>query len=213
MRLDFSIQGERQYSLTCMNQSSGDWYIYIFQTLVDQSTNEIYSLVWMASPYRIGNQSYVTFVWSENLAFVWLDTGILGTGVTPSSGGSLSASLESSNITAFEIVSETPQFSTPTQGSPSDMISIEVGNSVPNSVFSTGVGMSGFPIIVGQSYQNVTQNFGLDTTFWVAATTSKIVVSEVLIQQAVSNSTSFAFPPNVYGLTAILGSNNLWTIS
>src|SRR5438309_24929 len=103
MILDFSKEGATQYSLKCVNQSTMNWYFYIYQRISYQSDNDIYSLVWMASPYMIAPQSYTIFRWAVNYSFFWFDTGNLQTGVIPKSGGCKSASLTTNNYTTFNI--------------------------------------------------------------------------------------------------------------
>lgn len=212
MILDFSSDNGAQYSLKCINQSSNNWYFYIYQRISDQSNNDIYSLIWMASPYKIGTQSFMTFRWSADYSFHWFDTGKLQVGVTPGSGGSIAADLSTGNETTFDSKDNTPQLSPPVQIASPSGFSIVQGSNIPNNIFSTGIGMSGFAISVKQSLVNTMQMFDSDTTFWVAATTQQIQATAVLSQDAIMNSSVFAFPLNVYNLTATLGENNLWTV-
>ncbi|MDO5969867.1 hypothetical protein Q4Q35_08605 [Flavivirga aquimarina] len=178
----------------------------------NQSDNDIYSLVWMISPYKIGLQSFITFTWSLNDSFWWLNTGKLQADVIPKSGGSVSASLTSNNSTTFNIENNTPQFSTPVSGTPSDAFLIMGGNNIPNFTFSTGIGMSNFATCIKQTYVNTSQEFDSNTTYWVAATTSQKQVSETLSLTNISNTETFSFPLNTYNLTATLGEDNIWSI-
>lgn len=166
----------------------------------------------MASPYKIGTQSFMTFRWTTDYSFHWFNTGKLQIGVTPGSGGSITADLSAGNQTTFDTKDNTPQLSIPVQGTSPEQFSIIQGSNIPNNIFSTGIGMSGFAISVKQSYVNSAQTFDPDTTFWVAATMQQIQTMEVLSQDLISNSSVFAFPLNVYTLTATLGENNLWTV-
>ena len=212
MILDFSNTNDIQYSLKCVNNSENSWYFYIYQRMSNQSDNDIYSLVWMSSPYKIGLQSFITFKWSLNDSFWWFNTGNLQEQVIPKSGGSVSASLTSSNSTTFNTDNNTPQFSTPVSGTPSNEFLIMGGDNIPNFTFSTGIGMSDFATYIKQTYANTSQEFGSNTTFWVAATTSQKLVTETLNQTNISNTEIFSFPLNTYSLTASFGEDNLWTI-
>lgn len=212
MVLDFSGEGGIKYSLKVYNNSTKSWVFYIYQRTPNQSDNDIYSLVWMASPYKIGSGSFMTFIWSIDYSFFWFDTGKLIEGVIPYMGGSVSASLESNNSTTFNIEDNTPEFLPTISGEPPYEFLIMGGRDIPNSAFSTGIGMSNSATFLQQSYSNIQQEFSPDSTFWVAAT-SQVQAMEVLSQSTISNTTMFTFPVNVYSLTGTLGEDNLWIIS
>jgi rhizosphere induced protein len=212
MILDFSEVGV-QYSLKCMNQSTTSWYFYIYQRISNQSDNNIYSLAWNVSPYKIGVGAFMTFNWSVNYSFAWFNTGSLKAGIVPMSGGQVPANLETNNSTIFSVENNTPQFSTPISGAPSGQFLTMGANDIPNSTFSTGIGVSGFATLIGQSNANTQQNFNSDATLWVGATTTLMQTTEVLHQDNISNTSEFIFPLNIYSLTATLGENNLWTIA
>jgi hypothetical protein len=63
MVLDFSQGSGTPYSLTCWNRSAGSWYFYLYQRLPGQQADDIFSLAWMTSPYKVGVNSFITFVW------------------------------------------------------------------------------------------------------------------------------------------------------
>jgi hypothetical protein len=211
MILDFSGEGGIKYSLKVYNNSTTNWFFYIYQRMSNQSDNDIYSLVWMASPYKIGPGSFMTFIWSIDYSFFWFDTKKLMEGVIPFIGGSISASLKSNNSTTFNIDDNTPEFLPTISGDPPCEFLIMGGRDIPNSVFSTGIGMSNSATFLQQSYSNIQQEFSPDSTFWVAAS-SQIQTMEAL-KDTISNTTMFTFPINVYSLTGTLGEDNLWIIS
>jgi rhizosphere induced protein len=213
MVLNFSRAGSPQYSLRCVNQSAQSWYFYLFQRMTDQSANSIYSLVWMISPYKIATRSYMIFVWSPDYCFSWLNTGSLQVGVIPNSGGVTDATPTTGNSATFDIEDDTPKFSAPNAGSPSSDFLIMGGSHIPNSVFSTGIGMSDFAAFAQQSYPNVAQSFSTQITLGLAATTIPLRVSEILSQDNIPNATMFTFPLNTYYLVATLGADNSWTIA
>ncbi|MBJ6369275.1 hypothetical protein [Snuella sedimenti] len=178
----------------------------------EQLENDIYSLVWMTSPYKIGVDSFVFFIWSLDTSLWWLDTGKLEAGVSPKSGGSIAASLSSNNSTTFNIEDGTPKFSNTVSGMPSDKFLIMGGSDIPNSAFSTGTGESYFPTFTKQAYINTQQTFDSDATLWVAVTTSYIQAMDVLGQSNISNAAIVTFPLNRYNLTAVLGEDNTWNV-
>jgi hypothetical protein len=213
MILDFSGDCGIQYSLKCINQSTTSWYFYIYQRAPGQSDNDIYSLVWMTSPYKIGLLSFITFKWSVDYSFFWLNTGKMEAGIVPYSGGYTPASLSTANSTTFDIKDDTPQLSGSVQGpSPEEFSIIQSGN-VPNAIFSTGIGMSGFTTFIQQSYANTSQAFRSDASIYIAAATQPMQAMQVISQGSIPNSIAITFPLNICDLTAILGEDNLWTVS
>lgn len=212
MILDFSANNEAQYALTCSNQSSIAWYFYIYQRVENQSEDNMYSLVWMVSPYKIGIKSFITFKWSVCYSFYWLNTGTLQPGIVASSGGLENADLSTANSTTFDIKDNTPQLYIPIQTMPQGVFSIAQSANIPNGVFSTGIGMSDFPILIKQSLTNTIQTFGINTTYWVAASTQQTAGMQVLSQGNISNSAAFTFPLNQYNLTTILAQDNTWSV-
>jgi len=158
--------------------------------------------------------SFVTFTWSTDYSFYWFGTGVLSSGVVPTSGGYVAADLSSTNATTFNIEDNTPEFSEPTAGGPTGVFSIMGGPDIPNLVFSTGIGMSGFATFMKQAYINVNQEFNPDgAAYWIGASTALIQTTEILTQGSVSNTATFQFSPNTFQLTATLGEDNQWSIA
>ena len=212
MILDFSKDTGVKYSIKCVNNSAASWYFYIYQRMLNQADSGIYSMAWMASPYKLSVQSYITFTWSADYSFFWFDTGALQPNVIPFAGGIQDAALPLANYTAFDVKNDTPQLAVPTGSDVQDQFSILPGADIPNGVFSTGIGMSGFATFVQQSFINVMQSFGTNASFWVAASTNQVNVNQVLVQTDSLNSISFSFPSNIYSLTAVLQANNTWIL-
>jgi rhizosphere induced protein len=212
MLLDFSGDGEVKYSLKCINQSVVPWYFYIYQRTPNQADNNIYSLVWMTSPYKLTPQSYIAFKWSVDYSFFWFDTGKIQPGAVPTAGGIQPASLPSANSVSFNIQNDAPQFSTPVKDASPNQFSILQGANIPNAAFSTGIGTSGFGTLIQQAYMNTGQTFGTNSVFWVAAKMDYVQPTQILSQNDSLNSASFAFPLNIYTLTATLKQDNTWSV-
>jgi rhizosphere induced protein len=220
MIVDFSTAGETKYSLTCINNSATNWYFYLYQRITKDASEAIYSLAWMTSPYKMGPGTFITFAWSIQYSFFWFDTGPLQAGTIPLLGGSNAASLPSNNSTTFTIEDDTPGFTPPVAGEEPGKFYIMGGSTIPNLVFSTGMGLSGNAVFIQQALANTPQvfNTGMDSgtttvSYGVAATTTKIQPMQVLVQGSIGNSTLFTFPVNTFTRTAVLAENNTWSIS
>ncbi len=218
MTLDFSTADEPQYAVKCINHSVTNWYFYLYQRINNQSAGAMYSLVWMTSPYKIGTDAFIKFVWSMQYGFFWFDTGPLQVGIVPLTGGSVPASLPSNNSTIFNIQGDTPAFSPPVAGEDSGKFYIMGGNTIPNLVFSTGTGIACNAVFIQQTLANTPQLFNTamgngGVSYGVAATTIRIQPAQVLTQGSIANSLLFTFPVNTYSLTAVLAENNTWSVS
>ncbi|UTW64740.1 protein RhiA [bacterium SCSIO 12741] len=197
------------YSVNCVNNSTTDWVFYVYQTM-PQQPSDIFSLAWFASPYKISVGSSIRFNWTIDYSFVWGNTGTVTPGVTFDAGGTVPCDLAGENMTTFSLDNNAPQLSTPVEGGQAGSLTINEAGNVPNDVFSTGIGMSGYGTFVQQAYANTTQVYTPEPEYWVAAATE--MQMGVVLAQTVNQAASFKFEPNVYSIKATLGSDNLWTI-
>jgi rhizosphere induced protein len=199
-----------QYNLVCTNHSSTDWVFYVYQTMPNQP-REIFSLAWFASPYKIASGNKITFSWGIDYSFVWGQTGTVAPGVLFSASGVKPCSLTGANQTTFSLDNNAPQLSTPTTGGQAGSLTIKEAPNVPNSVFSTGIGMSNHGTFVQQAYANTTQVYTPEPKYWIAAANQ--MQMGVVLAQTVTQAMDFAFPSNVYTLYADLGEDNTWVIT
>jgi len=198
------------YTLKCTNNSTTDWVFYVYQTMPNQPS-DIFSLAWFASPYKISVGSSISFIWGIDYSFVWGNTGTVAPGVSFSASGIQPCSLTGANMTTFSLNNNAPQLSTPVPGGQAGSLTINEASNVPNNVFSTGIGMSGYGTFVQQAYTNTTQVYTPQPKYWIAAANQ--MQMGVVLAQTVSQTANFAFANNIYTANAVLNPDNTWTIS
>ncbi len=220
LTMDFTNIGSRRaladaaatgqsYSIKCINQSSVPWIFYVYQTMPNQPS-QVFSTAWFASPYMIGTGgSSITFTWNINYCFVWGITGTVAPGVTFSAGGQIPCDPSVNNYTTFSMLNNTPSLSQAAPGPQSGSLIISEDSSIPNSIFATGIGMSGYGTFVQQALAYTMQAYTPKPQYWIAAAT-QIQMGEILPQIV---SMTAEFDPNGDDITATLGQNNLWSIS
>ncbi len=198
------------YTLTCTNKSSASWIFYVYQTMPSQPS-QVFSLAWFASPYKIAPGASITFQWSINYSFVWGNSGIVTPGVTFTAGQSVPCSITGANKSTFSMENNTPNLSAPVTGGQVGSLTVLEDSSVPNNTFATGIGMSGVGTFVQQALANTTQVYTPTPLYWIAAATQ--MQMGVVLAQTISQTAQVSFPTNVYNMNAVLGSNNVWTVS
>lgn len=212
MLLDYTVSESpsKIYSLTCKNNSNDPYIFYMFQKMPTQP-NEVLSLAWLTSPYKIATNSYVTFKWSIDYNFIWGNTGTLANGEIYDAGGSCSCSPTGDNITTFNVIEGAPLFTTPIGGGEDGTLTILLGENIPPNMFSIGIGMSGQGTVVQMALPNIKLSYSLTPEYYVAVS-SQIISAEVL-DCTDDNVCLVKFPENIYSLTATLNSDNSWSIS
>ncbi|MBJ6369274.1 hypothetical protein [Snuella sedimenti] len=199
-----------QYNLVCKNNSTVPWVFYVYQTMPTQPS-DVFSLAWFASPYKISPGSSITFSWSIDYSFVWGNTGTVTPGVNYDAGGIVDCSLTGENMTTFSLDNNAPQLSTPVKGGQAGSLTINEASNVPNSIFSTGIGMSGQGSFVQQALANATQVYTPEPKYWIAAANE--MQMGVVLAQDITQNAELKFPANVYTLYATLDDQQLWTVS
>ncbi|MDO5969866.1 hypothetical protein Q4Q35_08600 [Flavivirga aquimarina] len=212
LRMSFANESSTgtPYKLVCKNNSSVPWVFYVYQTMPSQPS-DIYSLAWFASPYKISPGSSITFEWSIDYSFVWGNTGTIKPGITYDASGLKDCDPNGANMTTFSTDDNAPQLSDPVTGGQAGSLTINEAANVPNSTYSTGIGMSGQGSFVQQALTNATQVYTPEPKYWIAAAT-QTQMGEVLAQN-IAGSEEVKFTTNVYTLYATLGDDQKWTVS
>ncbi len=212
LKLDFATEAEGTtlYRINCINNSTANLIFYVYQTMPSQPSN-VFSLAWLASPYKLGLGYKISFTWSVDYSFVWGNTGTLTPGVNFYASQRMSCSPTGPNMSTFSLDNFNPQLSTPVTGGQVGSLTIHGASNVPNMVFSTGIGMSGYGVFAQQALANVTQLYTPTPNYWIAAA-NNMQAGQVL-GQWVNLASPFSFPPNMYTANATLNPDNTWTIS
>jgi rhizosphere induced protein len=197
-----------KYSLTCVNNSNELWTFFVYQRLPNQP-EQMFSLVWFASPYSIAPRDQITFEWQLNYNFMWANTGVLQPGVMFDADEKKDCSPAGTNDTTFSLVSNPPTLSTPVVAQPAGNLIIHEGLNIPNSIFSTGIGMSGHGTFAQQAWPNTQQIYTPTPIYYVAAAPWKMKLRSVL-EQTVSMTSKVDFGPNIFSVTKTFTESHLW---
>lgn len=202
----------QQYHLKVINESNREWTFYVYQKAPIIDNENIFSLAWFASPYKVRVDNYVEFYWSIDYEFVWSASGTLKPGVVFRTGGSKACQPGGNNHTEFSAPQGgAPGLSEPFKGPKEGILYIKDDSNVPVGTFSVGIGMSGNGTFVQQADANLTHKFTPTPSYWVAAG-DQIKVGTVLDIQTVTKTAEVKFQRGVYSMVAILTDDNTWEI-
>jgi hypothetical protein len=197
------------YQLTLKNNSVNPWTFYVYQTVPNQASSNVFSLAWFASPFTIAQGTKITFDWTIDYGLVWGAVGDVIPGVTFSASDCMPADLTGSNTIKFSNANNTPSFSSQAKGNPAGSLVISSDESVPNKRFSVGMSMSGAGTFVTEAGPNLTHTFTPTPTYYIAAGTD-VRVGTILDITTVNPNQQVIFPDNIYALSYELGTDNKW---
>ncbi|MCC8460055.1 protein RhiA [Photorhabdus aegyptia] len=209
-QLDISSHDSTSYTVRFENNSSAAWTVYLYQRIPNQPS-EVFSLAWQASPFKIVSGAFFTFKWSTDFSFVWGRTGVLTNGVVFEAGQVVDANPKDKNIITFDTSDNTPAFRSATEVGEGGILTIKQNRNIPNSLYTTGIGMSRHGTFVQQALANTTQLYTPEPKYYIAVGIG-IQIGQVLAQ-TVSQTSELIFPPSVYNLTATLTDAQTWLIS
>lgn len=199
------------YSIICRNESQNPWTFYLYQTL-PENYNQVFSLAWFVTPYKVPPGAQITFSWTVDYSFVLGESGVLQPGMNYHVLQSVPADPNGKNQTTLHMVNNLPLLSNPINNGQEGTLSIKVDTTIPMNKYSTGIGMSGQGILVQQALPNTIETYAIYQTQYHIAAGLQESMGDIL-PSYVSNSSSFQFRDGTFTLTATFGENNEWTIS
>ncbi|MEO1085624.1 MAG: protein rhiA [Acidobacteriota bacterium] len=197
------------YQLIFKNESTQFGSACVYQQDPDVTDPDVMSLAWFCK--STAPTTTVDFDWSIDYNFVWSRTGALAPGVIFRASQVWDANLSTTNQVTLTKMNDAYTFKDQRQGARHGTLYVDQDNLVAPQELSVGVGMSGFGTFVVQGQPNVTAMFTPHPEYWI--TFGKFQQGEVLDITQITNAAQIKFPPNVYSMTATLGSDNMWTIA
>lgn len=197
----------QQYTLKAINNSSNSGNFCVFQEDPDLGVSNVMSLAWF-SKYAYPSTT-VNFTWTVDYNFVWSETGVLIPGVVFDASQSFDADLQNANQITLSYAGGY-NFINQTKGPKPGILYIKEDASIPLKQASVGIGMSGFGTFVVQAQPNLNLNFTPHPRYFIVF--GNYEPGEVLDISEMTNTAEIDFPPNVYSMSAILGSDNAWTV-
>lgn len=198
------------YTINFINNSANQGSAFVFQTNPGPVITGLVSLAWFS--YGTNPGTIATFHWSIDYGMLWSTTANLVPGVVVMASQNLPCTLQTNNEATFtknefgyvlnkQVTSTVPG------------ITILEDPSIPANSASVGMSMSGAGVFAVPAQPNLTVNFSVTPTYWIAFSLQSVQKGAVLISQAVTMKQQITFPVNKYICTATLNVDNTWNIA
>jgi hypothetical protein len=205
-----------QYTLHFINNSSNPWDFCIYQKDPGLVTVPgVMSLAWFAQ--QVAPTTHTQYQWTINYDLVWSQVGTVAPGVIFDASQVRPADIQTpsnNQITLDKVISTSPGYYSfgPQSTGPQGSLVIQCGSNIsPADNVLAGIAMSGVGTFVAPTQPNINLTFTPNPQYWVSFGT--YVQGQVLSIQEMTNDGQVLFPPNTYTMTAILNSDNTWTIA
>lgn len=205
--------GDPVYRLTVVNNSADFVDLCVYQAPPDLGVQNVMALAWFVEPAY--PTTTVQFTWNTDYSFVWGQPGLLSPGAPfqssqiwpadPFDVNNNQVVLDYGNG-AFTFVHGT------TAGTPQvgNLYIRETGN-IPLNGAGVGIGMSGAGTFAVAAQPNQNLVFTPHPQYWITAGTYQ--AGRAIDVQQITNAAQLPFPPGVFALTAVLNSDNTWTVN
>jgi hypothetical protein len=197
----------RLFTVNFFNNGSNAGSVMLFQRDPEENPNAR-SLAWFAK-YNYP-QTRVNFEWTDELSFVWSDTGPLVPGIIAKASQVIPADVVQRNQITLTY-DRAFTFVDPRQGPQAGILSIMEDATLPPGMASAGIGMSGQPTFLMPANPNFIYSFSTRTQYWIAF--GNYAPGEVLDVTAVGNAAQIIFPGGISAMDATLGPDGTWTIA
>lgn len=195
------------YTLTFVNNSVNLASACVYQKAPDTSMVDVMSLAWFSK--EAAPHTRVNFSWTIDYSFIWSQTGTLAPGVLFSASENLPADLTSTNKVSFTNENGAYTFQNQGPGTPGSLTIAQDGT-IPAQQAAVGIGMSGQGAFAVQAQPNMNEMFTPHPNYWI--TFGTFTQGEVVDVESMTNPQQISFPENIYAMTAVLNSDNTWTV-
>jgi hypothetical protein len=205
------MSGNPQYNLWFVNQSISAGKLCVYQdggnVAFNQATPD--TLAWMVTGANPSVQ--VNFKWDTDYDFAWFDYGSTSTQQIESAG------LNAGNAVTLSLNQYGYYFKAPPTSGPSGRLSIQMDASIPSiNDAVAGIGMHGAGTFASPAGPNINlvctpaQVSGL--AYWVSFGPYTFEVNDSIDVSTLNTPAKISFPYGVYTMTAVLNSQNLWSV-
>ncbi len=208
-RTTLDAAGAQGYTVNFMNNSTNAGSVYMFQTNPGANVQNVSSLAWFSYGSNPGTSD--TFQWSIDYAMLWSSVADLIPGVVVTTSQTLPCSLSSSNQATFTHNEFGFLLNELTTSTTAGITIIEDGT-IPASMASIGIAMSGAGVFAVEAQPNLSANFDPTPTYWISFDLQPIQQGAVLISQGTS-AQQITFGDNIFNCNVTLNQNNTWTIT
>lgn len=195
-----------QYSVVFVNDSTREGDVCLYQTLVTPVTGGM-SVAWFAQ--HAFPTTTIVFSWELTNAFVWSETGTLGTDAMMVASQVWPADPFGNNTVTLVRRNNAYTFQDARSGLPSGSLIVVQDSSLPANRVATGIGVAQRATYVVQAQPNVQTVFKPQSRLWITFGT---FTRGQVIDPATLQSQEIVFPVNIYSMTATLRSDNTWSV-
>jgi hypothetical protein len=198
----------QKYTIRAMNNSTNSDSLCVFQQDLNLGVSGALPLIWFSK--YVHPQTAVKFDWTTDYNFVWCETGVLAPGVDFDASQVFDADLQNLNQITLTYLGGAYTFSNQGKGPKPGPLYIQEDASIPIKKASVGIGMSGSATFVVQAQPNLSLNFTPLPKYYIVF--GDYTQGEALDFREMTNTAEIVFPNNIYSMTAILNTDNSWTV-
>ncbi|MDB5040547.1 MAG: rhiA [Candidatus Eremiobacteraeota bacterium] len=197
----------RLFRVNFFNNGPNPGSVMLFQRNPDGNPTAL-SLAWFTK-YNYP-QTRVSFEWTDDLCFVWSDTGPLVPGIVAEASQVIPADVEQRNQITLKY-DRAFTFVDSRQSGHAGVLSIIGDVTIPPGMASAGIGMSGQPTFLMPAAPNTIYEFVPHTQYWIAFGT--YASSQVLDVTALGDAAQIGFPDGISAMDATLNPEGTWKIA
>ncbi len=197
-----------QYTVIFKNDSSSGGTAGLYQTDPQIGVAGVESLIWLS--HYASPTTRLTFTWELDYDFVWFAPAVLEPGVIITATQVWPTDLATNNQVTLTQVHGSYTFKNQTAGVQQDTLYVVQDGTIAEDQAAVGIGMFGFPSLVVEAEPNLTLAFTPSPSYWI--TFGQLSQGEVVVPAALPTKAEISFPDNVYSMTAVLQSDNSWTV-
>lgn len=205
------MSGNQEYNLWFVNQSGNAGKVCVYQDSGNIVFNRVNPnvLAWMLTGANPLVQ--VHFKWTTDYDFVWFDYA------SPESQQIIAANVSADESITLSQNQDGYYFQMPAPGTSSGQLSVQSDGSIPS--FSTaivGIGMHGAGTFAFPAEPNINSVFtpvqDANLVYWISFGSYLFDVNDPIDVSILDMPAKISFPFGVYTMTAVLNSQNQWTI-
>lgn len=205
------MSNNQQYNLWFVNQSvsAGKVCVYQDESNVTFNQADFKILAWILTGANPSVQ--VNFKWAADYNFTWFDYN------SPRTQQIIAASIDTGNSVTFSRNQYGYYFQTPTTSDSSGQLLVQSDKSIPSvNTAVAGIGLHNAGTFAFPAGPNINWVFkpvpDADLKYWISFGSYLFEENDPIDVSSLNSPAKISFPYGVYNMTAVLGSDNKWTI-
>ena len=197
-----------QYTVIFKNNSKNSGTAGLYQTDSQIGVAGVNSLIWLS--HYASPTTQLTFTWKLHYDFVWYAPVVIEPGTIVTATQVWPTNLVTNNQVTLTQVQGSYTFKKRTAGPQQNTLYVVQDDTIARNQVAVGIGMSRSPTFVTEGQPNLTLAFTPKPRYWI--TFGQLSQGQVVVPATLPTNAEIVFPINVYSMTAVLNSDNSWTI-